>query len=85
VEAIRTLVQMSGRGMRHTDDWCHTWILDNQFKTNLWKSRRFIPAWWQEAIVWSPAMLPWWTGGPIPEEGPHGGVQGLAGADRGVG
>lgn len=52
VQAIRTLVQMTGRGVRHKRDWCDTWILDAQFPKNvLRKSKRLLPEWWREALV----------------------------------
>jgi Rad3-related DNA helicase len=54
VQTARTIVQMSGRGMRHTNDHCTTYILDSQFVNNLWnKARRLFPPWWVEAIDWS--------------------------------
>ena len=53
VQTVRSLVQMTGRGMRHADDACTTFILDDQFRANLWKnSRHLIPKWWTEALVW---------------------------------
>lgn len=33
----------------------NTYILDDQFRTNLWRnSRHLIPHWWTEAVVWEP-------------------------------
>lgn len=53
VSTIRTLVQMTGRGMRSSTDHCVTYILDKQFVSNVWsKNKRFIPKWWSEALVW---------------------------------
>lgn len=53
VQTVRALVQMTGRGMRHADDTCTTFILDDQFRSNLWRnSRHLIPKWWTEALVW---------------------------------
>jgi Rad3-related DNA helicase len=51
VQMVRTLVQMTGRGVRSETDWCHTYILDAAFYTNvLRKARRLLPAWWLEAL-----------------------------------
>ena len=55
METVRSLVQMTGRGMRHKDDWCISYILDRQFSSNVWKSQsRLIPKWWSKALVWGP-------------------------------
>ena len=53
-ETIRSLVQMSGRGMRHREDFVETYILDAQFSSNIWTSKykRLIPQWWSDALVW---------------------------------
>lgn len=52
VQAIRTLVQMSGRAMRAADDECETFILDSQFHTNLWAQwSRLFPRWWRDSLV----------------------------------
>lgn len=59
-ETIRSLIQMTGRGVRSADDFCASYILDKQFTTNIWKkSRHLIPMWWQEAIVWDRTKV-WW-------------------------
>lgn len=50
VDAIRSLVQMTGRGMRHMDDGCTSYILDHGFM-RLWKEhKRLMPKWWVEAV-----------------------------------
>ncbi|MDP2665399.1 MAG: ATP-dependent DNA helicase [bacterium] len=50
-QTIRSIVQMTGRGMRHRDDWCQSYILDEQF-AGLWKKHwRLFPAWWREALI----------------------------------
>lgn len=52
VQAVRTLVQMTGRGVRSKRDWCDTWILDQQFTGNLLrKSRSLLPQWWRDALI----------------------------------
>lgn len=50
VQTIRSLVQMTGRGVRSEDDFATSYILDAQFKKNLWKSRRLFPEWWAEGL-----------------------------------
>jgi len=51
VNTIRTLLQESGRGVRHENDRCDIWILDAQFITNLWRrSKHLIPKWFKEAV-----------------------------------
>lgn len=53
VQTVRSLVQMTGRGIRSHDDHAVTYILDHQFTTNLWKkSRRLLPSWWCDAVNW---------------------------------
>lgn len=48
--ALRTLVQSTGRGMRHRDDWCVTYVVDSQFGGK-WRSwRRQAPRWWAEGV-----------------------------------
>ncbi len=51
VQTIRSIVQMTGRGMRSADDWCDTYILDSQFKRLLRDSGRLVPGWWKEALI----------------------------------
>lgn len=50
-QTVRTLVQMTGRGVRHAEDWCYTYILDSQFWDNVWERNRWLfPKWWQESV-----------------------------------
>lgn len=51
MQTIRSLVQMTGRGMRHEKDWCMSYILDGAF-SNLRSSRwsGMIPDNWRKAI-----------------------------------
>lgn len=54
VRTIRSLVQMTGRGMRSSDDYCESYILDKAFLDNVWhRNRNLIPKWWAEALVWN--------------------------------
>lgn len=51
VQTVRTLVQMTGRGVRSESDWCRTYILDSQFLSNTWKKcKGLLPGWWREAV-----------------------------------
>lgn len=52
VQAVREVVQMTGRGVRSATDHATTYIFDAQFSRNLWRptTRRLFPAWWIEAV-----------------------------------
>jgi len=51
VQTIRDVVQMCGRGVRHKDDYCTTYILDSQFATNLYRKHQMLfPGWFRAAI-----------------------------------
>lgn len=51
-QTARTLVQMTGRGVRGADDWCVSYVLDKQFM-RWWKNdgKRLLPRWWRDAMV----------------------------------
>jgi Rad3-related DNA helicase len=64
LEALRTLIQASGRGNRHQDDWCDIHILDENIDSLIKSARSMtrklretfpnvnvVPPWWEEAIV----------------------------------
>lgn len=52
VQAVRTILQMTGRGVRSAEDSCATYILDKQFATNLYaKNMSLFPRWWRDGIV----------------------------------
>lgn len=52
VQAVRKLVQMTGRAVRSKDDWCVTYVLDQQMTSNILKKHRgLLPKWWTEALV----------------------------------
>jgi ATP-dependent DNA helicase DinG len=58
VRTIRSLVQMTGRGMRHESDMCETYILDSQFIKGVWrKNKHLLPSWWRDALVWDKGVL----------------------------
>lgn len=51
VKTIRDIVQMTGRAVRHENDWAVTYIMDINFGRNLWsKWKRLFPAWWVESV-----------------------------------
>lgn len=53
VNAIRTIVQMTGRAVRSEDDWATTYIIDSQFVINVWAmNKRLVPEWWRQGLVW---------------------------------
>ena len=49
---LLTVLQMTGRGMRSKDDYCETYILDEQFARVFQQKPSFLPAWWKEAVTW---------------------------------
>jgi len=49
-QTLATIIQMAGRGMRAEDDWCRTYILDEQFR-RLWaEMKQFAPQWFVDAV-----------------------------------
>lgn len=50
-QAIRSLVQATGRGIRSADDHATTYILDGQIMSLLSKSRHLFPQGWLDAVV----------------------------------
>jgi ATP-dependent DNA helicase DinG len=58
VKTVRSIVQMTGRGMRSEDDSCESYILDKSFITRIWKrNQNLLPQWWKDALVWDRGML----------------------------
>lgn len=51
-ETARTVVQMTGRGVRGSEDWCVSYVLDRQFM-RWWngEGKRLLPRWWRDAMV----------------------------------
>ena len=50
VKTIRDIVQMTGRAIRHDEDYATTYIFDRSFG-NVWsKWKRLFPEWWREAV-----------------------------------
>lgn len=58
VKTIRSLVQMTGRGMRSADDFCESYILDKMFLESIWRRNRgLLPKWWSDALLWNRGTL----------------------------
>jgi ATP-dependent DNA helicase DinG len=58
VKTIRSLVQMTGRGVRSESDYCESYILDKQFLDLIWRrNKHLLPKWWVEALVWNRGEL----------------------------
>lgn len=55
VQTVRSVVQMTGRGVRSADDWAVTYVLDSQFGSNLYKrNKKLFPKWWRDAVEFMP-------------------------------
>jgi len=55
VQTVRTIVQMTGRGVRNKEDWAKTYVLDSQFGMNVYKKNsRLFPKWWRDAVRFVP-------------------------------
>lgn len=48
--AMQTLVQTTGRGTRSADDWCDTWIIDDNAKWFVRKYSKFAPRYFVDAF-----------------------------------
>lgn len=46
-EAAQAIIQGCGRGVRHQDDWCKSYILDKKFDGLI----KYFPNWFREAII----------------------------------
>lgn len=56
VNALRTIIQSCGRAVRSEEDWAVSYILDSQFRDNLYSGyRNLVPEWWKESLVWRKA------------------------------
>lgn len=56
--AAQNIVQMAGRGMRSSDDWCETIIVDDNWQWFYSKYRRFMPRWFTVACTKSSSVAP---------------------------
>jgi len=50
MQTVRTMIQMTGRGVRTPTDHATTYILDSDFQRLLSKNRSLFPRWWTDAI-----------------------------------
>ena len=50
ISTIRTLIQMTGRGVRHDKDYCFTYILDATFGDLYRQRHNMFPSWWRAAL-----------------------------------
>lgn len=50
LKACQAIMQMTGRGVRHENDTCDTYIFDKQFGRLRLEMGRYFPDWWLEAI-----------------------------------
>ncbi len=50
-QALISIIQASGRVVRHSDDWGNTYILDSSFSVLYNSMKRYIPKWWNSAII----------------------------------
>lgn len=58
VKTIRSLIQMTGRGMRSQDDFVESYILDKMFLESIWRRHKnLLPKWWADALVWNRGTL----------------------------
>ena len=49
-QTARVILQACGRGVRHVDDWCETWILDQNFGKFYQQNKGLFPEWWREGF-----------------------------------
>lgn len=49
---IQTIIQMAGRGVRHKNDWCYTYILDGNFINLLKRNRNLFPSWFLDSLIY---------------------------------
>jgi Rad3-related DNA helicase len=59
LQALRAMVQMTGRGVRADDDWCETYVVDTQFQELLSRYRAVMPRWWMDAVDWEVDVRPY--------------------------
>ncbi len=52
LKAIMKIIQGSGRGVRHDNDYCTTYILDSNASWLFKKHMKELPAWFKEALSW---------------------------------
>jgi len=52
MQAVMSIIQAVGRGVRHEKDHCVTYVLDSDFKMLYDRNRNFFPKWFEAAFVW---------------------------------
>lgn len=57
-DAWRTIIQQTGRGVRHAEDQAVTYILDGDFD-RLWEKEYLAPQYWKDAIDWRKSSAAW--------------------------
>lgn len=50
-ETAQALVQGAGRGVRHENDWCTTYILDGKAVELIQKNPKLFPVWFRDAMI----------------------------------
>ena len=50
-KCVQTIIQEAGRGVRHSADYCKTYMLDANFGRVYDQYRSFFPVWFQNAII----------------------------------
>lgn len=50
VQTVRTLIQMTGRGVRSADDRCVTYVLDRSFVRLYREASKLWPEWWKASV-----------------------------------
>lgn len=50
-QAVQKLIQACGRGVRHEDDFCETFVFDSNFNSLLQYNRNLFPEWFLDAVV----------------------------------
>lgn len=50
LQALKSVIQASGRIVRSKDDWGTTYILDESFASLYSRMKRYIPKWWDESF-----------------------------------
>lgn len=52
MQAVMSIIQAVGRGVRSETDHCVTYVLDSDFKMLYDRNRNFFPKWFEAAFVW---------------------------------
>jgi len=52
LQAALSLVQATGRTVRHKDDKAHHYLLDSGFSDFVGRASGMLPTWWMDSVVW---------------------------------